>query len=89
MKSKKPEFDMAMTTEEEREQMAMLLSEMIRDYVYAHSEDRARMLIRKAFNFNMNVTDTLHVEFSIEVNGGLLNSFRGKIRRKKKEGSLS
>ena len=78
---KEKRFQMSLTTEEEREEIIKLVAGMMKDLVFANAEPKARELIRKMFDFNVSDQDTFHICYNIEIGGGLLRAFLGKIRR--------
>ena len=78
---KEKRFQMSLTTEEEREEIIKLVAGMMKDLVFANAEPKARELIRKMFDFNVSDQDTFHIHYDIDISGGLLRVFLGKIRR--------
>ena len=75
-------FQMSLTTEEEREKIIEMLAATMKDLVFAQGTIKARELVRKMFDFNVNDKDIFHITYNIEISGGLLLAFLGKIRRK-------
>ena len=82
---KKP-FNLQKTTEEEREKLTELLSEMMKDIVYANAHMRAEQVIHHMFRVTeIKDTDNFNITYNVNIGGGTIRATLGKIRRKKEK----
>ena len=82
MAKKTKQFQMRITTEEEREKIVLLLADCMRDIVFVNAEAQARETVRSLFNLDMATEDELVITYKINVSGGMIRTLLGKVRRK-------
>ena len=78
-------FKIRITTEEEREKIALMLADMFKDIVYINALEKARGLVKSIFDFNMQKIEEYKINYTFEITNEMLNTFLGKIRRKKEK----
>ena len=78
-------FKIRITTEEEREKIALMLADIFKDIVYINALRKARELVKSIFDFNMQKIEEYKINYTFEITNEMLNTFLGKIRRKKEK----
>lgn len=78
-------FKIRITTEEEREKIALMLADMFKDIVYINALGKARELVKSIFDFNMQKIEEYKINYTFEITNEMLNTFLGKIRREKEK----
>jgi len=76
-------FKIKITTEEEREKIALMLAGMFKDVVYMNALSKARELVKNIFDFNMQQIENYEINYTFNITNEILNAFLGKIRRGK------
>jgi len=80
----KKSFNMQETTEEERNKLIEMISETLKDIVYANADERAKQMVQSIFRVSeIKDSDNINITYNIDIGGGTLRAFLGKIRRKK------
>jgi transcription initiation factor IIE alpha subunit len=75
-------YDVRMTSEEEREQIAQLLAEMFKDVVYQNAIKRARETVKSMYEVDSPHIDDWEINYTFTINDNTIKMLLGKIRRK-------
>lgn len=82
---KKP-FNLQTSTEKEREKLAEMIAESMKDVVYANANLRATQIVQSIFRLSdIKDLDKFDITYNIQFDGGAIKSFIGNIRRKKEK----